>query len=740
MRRLRSRFRRSPRSAASGASASGAGAAPRHAMRHGLGARGRRSRLMILTACIIAGLSGLAARCVHLQVFRASALLELARSQHEKEITLDPQRGPILDRNGHELALSLDVDSLFADPSEVGDAGAAARRLAPVLGLKAADLRDRLDSDRHFVWLKRKIDPELRRRIESLDIHGLGFVRESRRFYPKQGLAAHLIGSCGLDNQGLAGLEFAYNDRFTGTPGRLVFQRDGRGGRVLDRSRLEPVPGDGLVLTVDEAIQHITERELDAAMQDTQADGAAIVVLRPATGEVLALASRPGFDPNDYARAEESARHNRAVSDSYEPGSTFKVITAAAALDAGKVRPDEVIWCENGKYVVAKHTYHEDRLPYGNLTFTEVLARSSNVGTIKVALRMRSSDFDDAIRRFGFGTQTALELPGESKGLLRDLEDWSGLSHASIAMGQEIGVTPIQLAAALGAVANDGVYNPPYLVEAILSADRQRIATERPTGDAGSRRAVSAQAARTLRQMLRSVTADGTGKAARVPGYTTGGKTGTAQKIEPGGRGYARGRHVAWFAGFVPAEKPELVIVVMVDEPKGPLFHGGDVAAPVFSRVAQPVLEYLGVPPDGEGALTVDPSLRASLGSPASGGRTGAGRMGGGPAGAPAAVPAKNTRTSRGGEVRGGEVRGGDPRHAARSTVQAGMLAGVMPSLTDGSTMPNLSGMSLRRASETLAALGLNCTSQRAGPRVARQQPEPGVPVRPGDRCAVVYE
>jgi membrane peptidoglycan carboxypeptidase len=305
-------------------------------------------------------------------------------------------------------------------------------------------------------------------------------------------------------------------------------------------------------------------------------------------------------------------------------------------------------------------------------------------------------------------------------------------------------VTPIQLAAAMGAVANDGVYNPPYLVESILSADRQRIATERPTGEMGSRRAVSAQAARTLRQILRSVTADGTGKAARVPGYTTGGKTGTAQKIEPGGRGYARGHHVAWFAGFVPADKPELVIVVMVDEPKGPLFHGGDVAAPVFSRVAQPVLEYLGVPPDGEGALTVDPMLRASLAAPAGGDRAGGartgtpiggaqsgGRLAGGmPAGAPAAVPAKNTRT----------LRGGETRAAAPGMAQAGMLAGVVPTLTDGSTMPNLSGMSLRQASEALAALGLNCTSQRAGPRVVRQQPEPGVPVRAGDRCAVVYE
>ncbi|HZM69606.1 MAG TPA: penicillin-binding protein [Candidatus Cryosericum sp.] len=709
MSRLRARFQRLPGPAAGSGRGPGVGGARwRRLSAPAPAERMRRTRLAAIIVGIIAGLSGLAARCVHLQVFRAPALLELARAQHEGEITLDPLRGPILDRNGRELALSLAVDSVFADPSEVGDAGAAARRLAPILGMKPAALRERLASDGRFVWLKRKIDPDLRKRIEALEIPGIAFVRESRRFYPKRDLAAHAVGACGVDNQGLAGVEFAFNDRFTGTPGQLQFVRDGKGDRVLDRSRVEPIPGHGVILTLDEAIQHIAERELDAAMQETGANGSAIVVLRPQTGEILALASRPDFDPNLYPKAGESARHNRAVGDFYEPGSTFKVITAAAALDAGKVRPAEVIYCENGSYFVAKHRYHEDRLPFGNLTFTEVLAKSSNIGTIKVAQRLRSSDFHDALLRFGFGSESALELPGESPGLLRDLDDWSGLSQASIAMGQEIGVTPIQLAAAIGAVANDGVYAPPHLIEAFTDPDGSRVAPEE-AGDGGERRAVSAQAARTLRRMLESVTSDGTGTAAKVPGYSTGGKTGTAQKIDPATRRYARGRHIAWFVGFVPADRPALVIVVMVDEPKGPKFHGGDVAAPVFSRVAQPVLQYLGVPADREPGVVLDAPLRAS--APRRGGE---------------AVAAVRRQSARQG--------------APTAKVEAAIL-GRLPAGDDASrTMPDLTGMTLRQATETLAAQGLNCSSQRRGPRVTEQQPGPGSPVRAGDRCALVYE
>jgi cell division protein FtsI (penicillin-binding protein 3) len=679
--------------------------------------RARRERLSIVIAGVTLGFLAMGARCFHLQVLRAPALLAQAIAQHEKAIDLDPRRGPILDRNGQELALSVDVDSLYADPKKIGNADAVARRLAPVVGLKASELRETLSRDTHFAWLKRKIDPALRARVESLGIEGLEFVRESRRFYPKRDLAAHVLGACGIDNQGLAGLEFAYNDRFTGTPGRLEFLRDGRGNRVLDRSRVEAVPGDGMLLTLDTTIQHIAERELDTAMKETRADGAAIVVLRPETGEVLALASRPGFDANEFSDASQTSRRNRAVSDFFEPGSTFKVITAAAALDAGRVKPNEVIWCENGSYVVARHRFKEDKLPFGNLTFTEVLARSSNVGTIKVAQRLSSTDFIEVIRRFGFGRPTSLELPGESPGLLRDVKRWSGLSHASIAMGQEIGVTPIQLAAALGAIGNDGTYNPPYLIEAFVAPDGSRREPARDA-DFQPRRAVAAKTARTLRNMLQSVTLDGTGQKAQVVGYTTGGKTGTAQKIDPVTHRYTRGHYAAWFGGFVPADRPALVIVVMVDEPKGPHTHGGDVSAPVFSRVAEPVLRYLNVLPDREEPVVIDRPLLASLDSAP------------GPATAPAVRPA-SLRTSTASVVMAS---------ALALPVSIAPATQAIPAADGTVVMPDLTGLSLREATAALARVGMNCSNRPGGQRVTRQEPVAGIAVRPGARCSVILE
>jgi cell division protein FtsI/penicillin-binding protein 2 len=679
--------------------------------------------MILLALGIAAGLASLAARCAWLQVIQGPGLLDQARAQQERTITLDPPRGPILDRHGRELAVSLDVDSVFAEPGSIDDPSGVARRLQPLLDVPASELRARLASDRGFVWLKRKITPDLKRRIEALDLRGIGFARESRRFYPKRALAAHLLGSCGIDDQGLDGLEFAYDAAIKGTPGRILALRDGRGGRVRDRSRVEPLPGAGLLLTIDEVVQHIAERELDALMRDTRAAGAAAVVLRPATGEVLALASRPTFDPNRYGAAPAAARRNRAVTDFYEPGSTFKIVTAAAALEAGRVHPDETIWCENGSITVAGHRFDEDRLPFGNLTFTEVLAKSSNVGTIKVARRLKPAEFLAAIRAFGFGRRTGIDLPGESPGLLRDLDAWSGLSQASLAMGQEIGVTTVQLAAMMGAVANDGVWLRPRLVGGMIDAD----GTRRPGhGPEPGRRVVSVDTARRLRRMLQAVTGDaGTGKAAHVPGYSAGGKTGTAQKVDASGR-YARGRYVTWFAGFVPAGEPALAIVVMADEPRGPKFHGGDVSAPVFARIALPVLKYLGVPPDREGTLVLDRSLQAWARPGADLPREGDG----GSRPAAAALPAVRRAGAAGGVL--------PARWQRSATARDGRGAESAPARGPGA-MPDVTGMSLRRATETLAAAGLTCRHEARGPRALRQEPAPGTPIGPADSCRVIY-
>ncbi len=696
--------------------------------------RGRRARLILIAVFVILGLAALIARCAHLQIFQAGDLLSLARAQQERSITLDPHRGPILDRNGSELALTLDVDSVYANPGLVENPGATARHLASILKVKRSTLRDRLQSDRRFVWIKRKIEPEIRERIEELDIAGIGFVRESRRYYPKHDLAAHVIGATGVDNQGLAGLEFAYDDAIRGTPGRILFEQDGRGGHILDRARTEAVPGNGLILTLDSSIQHIAERELDAAMVASRAKGAAVVVLRPRTGEILALASRPTFDPNSYAKAREEWRRNRAVSDFYEPGSTFKVMTMAAVLDAGEVRSNDTIWCENGSIVIARHRFKEDRKPFGNLTVTEVLAKSSNVGAIKLGLRLEPDDFLAAIRQFGFGSKTGIELPAESPGLLRDVPKWSGLSQASISMGQEIGVTSLQLATAFASIANDGVLMPPFVVRAVIDSAARRTRSHHAGKHAG-RRVVSAGTAQALRRMLVSVITDGTGRKAAVPGYSVGGKTGTAQKVDESGR-YTRGNYVAWFAGFVPAERPELAIAVMIDEPQGPRFHGGDVAAPVFSGIARPVLQYLGALPDRDGTLVFDRSSRvtqARLGrhgnedEPASGVLASLRRRGG-----------VGSRGRHSGMVATASLVGFSRRRNGTQAPQADneITRNEREAIT---SMPDVIGMGLRGASETIASAGLHCRLKGSGHRVTRQNPAPGVEVPREASCTVVY-
>ncbi|MEE9291305.1 MAG: penicillin-binding transpeptidase domain-containing protein [Acidobacteriota bacterium] len=675
--------------------------------------RALRARLILLVVAFAVGLLSLGARCAHLQIFKARSLMDRALSQQERTVTLDPYRGPILDRNGRELALSLAVDSVYADPSAIDDPAGVAERLSPVVGIKSSKLRKRLlNQERQFVWIKRKITPEQREKIETLDIKGIAFVRESRRYYPKGTLASHVLGACGVDNQGLAGLEFAFDRAIRGTPGRMQFLRDGRGGKVLDRERTEPIPGIGLVLTIDSNIQHIAERELAAAMKSTSAKGGAVVVLRPQTGEVLAMASRPTFDPNKFGAASAKARRNRAVSDFYEPGSAFKTITAAAALDTGRVHPNETIWCENGSIVVARHRFREDSRPFGNLTFTEVLARSSNVGAIKVAQRLEPVEFYDAIRRFGFGEETGIELPGETCGMLRQPEGWSGLSQASLAIGQEVAVTTLQLTAAIGAIANDGVLVPPRLVRATIGPTGRRLPSK-SMETAKPQRAITVAAARSLRQMMASITArKATGRRAAVPGYSVGGKTGTAQKFDEKTKTYSRTRHVAWFVGFTPVDNPAIAIVVMVDEPKGPRFHGGDVAAPVFSNIARPVLQYLNVAPDRDATLIFDRSATAAL-----------------------QAQRKTRRAARPSPSASLRMREASLASGAGPAGPGLLRAGA----ANPGMMPDVTGLSMRWATETLASRGLSCRSNDQRGQVKKQKPAAGTSIGPGDPCSIIY-
>jgi cell division protein FtsI (penicillin-binding protein 3) len=551
-----------------------------------------RSRLGLLVAALALAHLVVIGRLADLQLVRAGDLRERAERQQQRSVRLEPIRGPIVDRNGNDLALSGDGFSVYADPSEIRNPAAAARSLARALDLREAELRERLSAPRYFVWVKRKVSDAEKAHVESLRIAGVGFLKESRRFYPKRALAAHVIGTVGLDDEGQSGLEFAYDRQVRGEPGSATILKNGHGQGFHMRVDREPTGGASLVLTLDEVLQHLAERELENALQQSRARSGSVVLLDPASGAILALANAPTFDPNQPRRYSADSWRNRAVADAYEPGSTFKMFTAAAALEAGVSRPDEWIFCENGALRVARRVVR-DHKPFGALTLTRVLEESSNVGIMKIGLRLSSQQLHDNARRFGFGERTGIELPGESRGLVRRPSQWSGLTQAMMSMGQEVGVTPLQLAAAAAVVANGGWLRRPYVVDRVIARDGRTLSATLP--DPG-RRVISEDLAATLRRILEGVVVRGTGTKAAVPGYRAAGKTGTAQKIGPDGR-YSSRDFVASFVGWAPAHDPALLILVVIDSPRG-AYHGGDVAAPVFSRIALPALSYLRVPPD----------------------------------------------------------------------------------------------------------------------------------------------
>jgi cell division protein FtsI (penicillin-binding protein 3) len=566
-----------------------------------------RSRLALLVAVLIVAHAILLWRLADLQLLRADELREHAERQYQRLVKLDPIRGPILDRNGHELALSVEVFSVYADPSEVRSAAAAARALARALDVEEADLRNRLRAPRYFVWVKRKITNQEKARVEALHVAGVGFIKESQRFYPKQTLAAHLLGHVGLDNDGQAGIEYSYDSLIRGQAGLVRTLKNGRGEGFYSEVVREPTGGAALTLTVDEVLQHLAERELAEAVRSSDARWGSAVILDPRTGAVLALANVPTYDPNQAQRSRPEACRNRAIADAYEPGSTFKVFTAAAALEAGVSKPSEWIYCQNGSIQVARRTVR-DHKRFGTLTFAQVLEQSSNVGMIKVGLRLPPQRFFNTLTGFGFGAPGGVDLPGESHGLLHRPAEWSGLTQAMMSMGQEIGVTPLQLASAMAVVANGGTYHAPYLVERVVGRDGQTL---RAAAHGPGRRVLSPATAASLRRILQGVVLRGTGVRAAVPGYRVAGKTGTAQQIDASGR-YSARDYVASFVGWAPADSPALLILVAVSAPRG-AYHGGEVAAPVFSKIALPALQYLRVPPDSPQPAPNGPSTLAAL-------------------------------------------------------------------------------------------------------------------------------
>ncbi|MGA6827967.1 peptidoglycan D,D-transpeptidase FtsI family protein [Nitrospira sp. NS4] len=551
-----------------------------------------RTRRFVLLVVLLCGFGVVLFRLVSLQVLQAAELTVKADRQHQKTVALEGARGTIVDRHGKVLAMNMDVPSVFGVPTALESPARTARTLSPVLHVRAAELEKKLRQDRSFVWLARKLDPEQGHRLEQMPMEGIGTVLEGRRFYPKGPLLAHVLGFAGMDGTGLEGLERRYEAHLHGEKRVAVLQRDALGRVVFPKGEAEqnPASGHSLTLTIDEVIQYIAEKELEEAMNKTRAKAGTVIVLEPQTGALLALAISPRFDPNSVAALTPGRWRNRALTDAYEPGSTMKAIVAAAALEEKVMKPGTMVFGENGRMTIANTVIH-DHEKLGWVTFAEVIQKSSNIGAAKTGMALGDQRLYRYLQAFGFGQRTDIDLPGEAGGLLRDPKYWGRRSLASISMGQEIGVTPMQMVSAISVLANGGVLMKPYVVSEVRDAQGQLLKQIEPQA---KRRVISADTARTVTSILEGVVTDGTGTKAAIPGFRVAGKTGTAQKIDPRTGAYSSTQFVGSFVGFVPADNPRLAMIIVIDEPQGEAW-GGAVAAPVFRRVGEQVLNYLGV-------------------------------------------------------------------------------------------------------------------------------------------------
>ncbi|HSD27172.1 MAG TPA: penicillin-binding transpeptidase domain-containing protein [Vicinamibacteria bacterium] len=647
--------------------------------------RKTRLRLMLLALTISLWALVVGIRLVHLQVLGREFFEQQGARQSERTLTLFPRRGPILDREGRPLAVSVDAESLYAVPQDVTDPRATAAALARALSLDAAGRREveaKLRRKSAFVWIERKLDPVTARRVRELSLEGIGFLAEHRRYYPQRELAAHVLGYVGLDNTGMGGIEYGLESEIRGRSAKVVVSTDARRRPVAQTER-PSTDGATVVLALDEAIQHVAERELERAVEESQAASGMVIVVEPFSGEVLALAGRPTFNPNRYNAYPSSRWRNRAVSDVFEPGSIFKIVTAAAAIQESVVSPDEMLDCGDGRIEVGG-TVINDHAVFDQLTFAQAVVKSSDVGMIRVAQRLGRDNFARYVRDFGFGAATGVDLPGESAGLFRPTTRWSALSLPSMSFGQEIGVTGVQIAMSAAAIANGGYLMRPIVVKRVEDAEGRVVKDAKPLV---VRRVLHPETVDTLTDILRAVVTEGTGRAAAVPGYVVAGKTGTAQKVDASGR-YSMVDHVASFVGWVPVARPALVILASLDTPRGARNQGGDVAAPLFARVAEGALRILAVPPDDQGRV-----LRAVTTVPET------------------VVPAAYR-----------------PREVPRPAVPA-------PE-DEPDLMPDLRGRSAREAAIAAARRGLVVELHGSG-QVVAQSPEPGAEIEPGNTCVL---
>lgn len=549
-------------------------------------------RLVLIGAAFTLVFGVITAKTAYLQIFRGPWLSSKAEDQYTRDMVTRGRRGTIYDANHIEMAVSIDTDSIAVYPGRVENPDRAAAKLAGVLQLDRKTVKQKLTSKRSFVWLKRQVTPKEAQAVSALKIKGVDFIPEHSRFYPNRSLAAAVLGFSGIDGRGLEGLEYYYENYLKGKTGKRTVLKDALGrGFDAEKKHAGSDSGNNLVLTIDRNIQYIAEDALEDAVTEFSAQSGLAVVMDPETGAILALALYPEFNPNAFGRYDRKLWRNRAITDPFEPGSTLKIFSAAAAIESGTCTPSTIFFCENGSYKIGRNTVH-DTHEYGWLSLQQIIKYSSNIGAVKVGRTIGPAALYQTLRAFGFGQKTGIDCPGETGGSLSAWQKWSHIDAGAIAFGQGVAVSAVQLTAAVSAIANDGVLMKPRIVQAITGPNGQLIKNNRPQQ---IRRAVSVETARTVRRILKTViTEGGTGVQAALAGYPVCGKTGTAQKVGKNGT-YVRGRYVSSFVGFAPADRPRLTILVVVDEPRGN-HYGGTVAAPAFRKIASESLNYLNVP------------------------------------------------------------------------------------------------------------------------------------------------
>jgi cell division protein FtsI (penicillin-binding protein 3) len=748
-----------------------------------------RSRFWIVCLFFFLWVIAISGRLFWLQIVRHREFVERAAKQQQRTFEVAPRRGVLYDRNLRELAMTVLADSIYADPTEIADKPAAARTLAALVHADPEDaltttdqIAARLNAGHNFAWIARRVTPQVAAAVKALNMKGIYFQKEFQRFYPDSQIAAQVLGYVGVDDNGLGGLEEKFDGDLHGRPGQMYTAMDAR-RKVLGSTEHEPEAGRNLVLTIDENIQFMAERALDHAMEKTQALNGTVVVQDVHTGQILALAIRPTFNPNQFRHTTPSLLRDHAVSDVYEPGSTFKLVTYAAAMDANVATPDDTIDCQGGQINLFGSVIHDDRSDrgIGTVTVATALARSSDVGVIKLALKLGPDRLYNYIRAFGFGQRSGIELPGETRGLLRPVNRWQPASIGYVAIGQEEAVTPIQLVSMVSTIANGGVYLPPHVLmpdtsvpatSSVQKSAAPQVPSPVKLGDdlpdplpSGAHRVISTMAAAQMRKMMEGVVLFGTGKSAQLNGYSSGGKTGTAQKIDPATHRYNGSLHIASFAGFAPVNNPVIAVSIILDSPKGE-YYGAAVSAPVFTEVAQQVLEYLGVPHD----IDLRPMTTASMttaskkappvkeddtaaqgeniealyeaandlpnddplrGAPAA-------QTAANPQPAPAAVQTASSPTRQNSAKPGGNATSPPSQASAQRTQPASPPASNTVVVADAAQLrvPSLLGLSVRQVIEEAGSAGLEV--EIAGSGTAREQaPAPGAMVTPGTKIVV---